>query len=37
MKPKKYGIGIGKGQKSDFTRDLTISPSATRYTRKSFF
>lgn len=37
LKPKKYGIGIGKGSKSDFTKDLTVSPSASRYLRKSFF
>ncbi len=37
LKPSKYGVSIGKGHKSDFTKDLTISPPASRYSRISFF
>jgi hypothetical protein len=28
---KKKNVGIGYGKKSDFTRDLTCSPGATKY------
>lgn len=37
LRPSKYGVGIGRGHKSDFTRDKTVSPPASRYTRLSFF
>lgn len=37
LKPSKYGVSIGKGNKSDFTHDLTASPGATKYLRSSFF
>ena len=37
LRPSKYGVGIVRGNKSDFTRDKTVSPPASRYTRMSFF
>jgi hypothetical protein len=35
MKTRRPGIGIGRGFKSDFTKDLTCSPGSARYTIKS--
>lgn len=37
LHPSKYGVGIGRGNKSDFTRDRTVSPPVSKYTRMSFF
>lgn len=37
MRPSKYGVSIGKGTKSDFTKDRTASPGASKYFRSSFF
>ncbi len=37
LHPSRYGVSIGKGKKSDFTKDLTASPGATRYEVRSFF
>lgn len=34
---KKKGMGIGYGNKSDFTKDLTSSPAATRYRLDTVF
>lgn len=34
---KKKGMGIGYGIKSDFTKDLTCSPSATKYRLDTVF
>lgn len=34
---KRKGTGIGYGKKSDFTVDLTCSPSASRYKLDSVF
>ena len=34
---KKKGMGIGYGMKSDFTKDLTSSPGATRYRLDTVF
>lgn len=37
MKPSKYGVSFGKGHKSDFTKDQTVSPAVTTYLRRTFF
>jgi hypothetical protein len=37
MRPSKYGVSIGKGSKSDFTKDKTVSPASSKYFRSSFF
>jgi hypothetical protein len=34
---KKKGTAIGYGNKSDFTKDLTASPGATRYRLDTLF
>lgn len=34
---RRSGAGIGYGKKSDFTKDLTASPGATRYDIKTVF
>lgn len=34
---KKKGSGIGYGNKSDFTKDLTCSPGATKYRLDTVF
>jgi hypothetical protein len=34
---KRKGMGIGYGMKSDFTKDLTSSPGATRYRLDTVF
>lgn len=34
---RKKGAGIGYGNKSDFTKDLTSSPSASKYMLKTIF
>ena len=34
---RRSGAGIGYGKKSDFTKDLTASPGATRYDIKTLF
>lgn len=34
---KKKGTAIGFGNKSDFTKDLTCSPSASRYRLDTLF
>jgi hypothetical protein len=35
MKSRREGAGIGKGKKSDFTRDLTCSPPPSKYQLKT--
>ena len=37
MTKKASGTSIGYGKKSDFTRCLTVSPSADKYNLKSFW
>jgi hypothetical protein len=37
LKPHKYGVSIGKGTKSDFTKDKSVSPGSSKYPRTSFF
>lgn len=34
---RRSGVGIGYGKKSDFTKDLTVSPGATKYQIKTIF
>lgn len=34
---KKKGTAIGYGKKSDFTKDLTCSPGATKYQLDTLF
>ena len=37
LRPHRYGVSIGKGSKSDFTKDLTVSPGSSKYPISSFF
>lgn len=37
MRPHRYGVSIGKGNKSDFTKDLTASPGSSKYFKASLF
>jgi hypothetical protein len=34
---RKSGTSLGKGKKSDFTKDLTCSPGSTKYLLKTIF
>ena len=33
----KKGAGIGYGKKTDFTKDMTVSPGSTKYYIKTLF